>query len=184
MRRTLLHLCLLAAAVPAAGAHAQTVEARGVASVPRDAVRLAGAGDKVTAPVEVEIAPQPDPRPGVRRVRITARPTVDAASLTVEVGAEDGLSVAVPASATWTGAARARQEVSCDVDFTVSGPGELRLVVTATVKQADDFTQTGIHEFALNPSAATRAAGLTKSFRPVATDPGGRTVVEVPAKTP
>ena len=178
MTRTLLHLCLLAAAVPAVDAHAQAAETRGIV------VRLGDAGDKVTAPVEVEIAAQPDPGPGLRRVRIVARPTVDAASLTVDVAAEDGLAVAAPAAATWTGPARAGEDVVRDIDFTVSGPGELRLVVTATVKQADDFTQTGIHEFALNPDAATRAAALTKGFRPAATDPGGRRVVEVPARTP
>lgn len=183
MKRTLLHLFVLAAALPAVDAHAQAAESRSVATAPA-VVRLADGGDKVTAPVEIEVVPQADPGPGLRRVRIVARPTVNAASLTIDVSAEDGLAVATPAAATWTGAAHAGEDVSREVDFAVSGPGELRLVVTATVKHENDFTQTGIHDFALNPDAATRAAALTKSFRPVATDPGGRTVVEIPAKTP
>jgi hypothetical protein len=183
MKRTLLHLSLLAAALPAVDAHAQAAPSRGVASAPA-AVRLADGGGKVTAPVEVEVVPQADPGPGRRRVRIVARPTVNAASLTIDVSAEDGLAVATPAAATWTATAHAGEEVAREVDFTVSGPGELRLVVTATVKHTNDFAQTGIHDFALRPDVATRAAAFTKSFRPVATDPGGRTVVEIPARTP
>lgn len=180
MTRTLLVLLPIAALLPAAGAHAQTAEARRMAP----AAQVAGPGAKVTAPVEIEIVPQADPAPDRRRVRIIARPGVDAASLSIEVSADSGLALAPGTVATWTGTAQAGREVVREMDFVVSGRGELRLVVTATVKYGDDFTQSGIHEFALNPAAAVRSAGLSKSFRAPATDPGGRTVVEVPAKTP
>jgi hypothetical protein len=175
MNRTLLVLLPLAALVPAVGAHAQTADSRSVAV-------LSSPGAKVTAPVDVEILPQPDPGPGRRRVRIVARPSVDAASLSIEVSADDGLALAPGTPGTWTGAAQAGHEVVREVDLVVSGPGELRLMVTATVKYGDDFTQTGIHEVALNPSAAVRSLGMSKGLG--ATDPGGRTVLEVPAKRP
>ena len=117
-------------------------------------------------------------------MRIVARPSVDAASLSIEVGAESGLVAGAGTPATWTGAARAGEEVVRELDLVVAGPGELRLMVTATVKYGDDFTQTGLHEFALNPRAAARSAGCSKGVRAPATDPGGRTILEVPAKKP
>ncbi|WP_420125232.1 hypothetical protein [Longimicrobium sp.] len=166
-----------------ATAQAQTVDSRSMASAPSVA-RVAGPGAKITAPVDIEIVPQPDPRAGMRRVRIVARPSVDAASLAIEVSADSGLALAPGTAATWTGAARAGDEVVRDLDLVVSGPGEMRLLVTATVKFGDDFTQTGLHEFALNPSAAVRSLGASKSFRARVTDPGSRNVLEVPARTP
>jgi hypothetical protein len=178
MNRILLALIPLATLFSAADAHAQTADARSLAP---HAVRLSGAGDKVTAPVEIEITPLPDPAPGRRRVRVVARPSVDAASLAIEVSADDGLALAPGTAGTWTVAAQAEQEVVRELDLVVSGTGEQRVMVSATVKYGADFTQTGIEEVALN---AVRSAGLTKGFRPAATDPGGRTIVEVPAKTP
>lgn len=181
MNRTLLVIIPLAALLSTAQAHAQAADTR---SLTPSAARVAGPGAKVTAPVEIEIVPQPDPGPGRRRVRIVARPSVDAASLFIEVSADSGLALAPGTSGTWTGAAQADQEVVREVDLVVSGPGELRLMVTATVKYGDDFTQTGFHEFALNPSAAVRSLGLSKGLRPAATDPGGRVILEVPARQP
>lgn len=175
MNRIMLVAGLLAL-VPLSDAAAQDAPA---------AVRLAGAHPKVTAPVEVVITPLPAPAEGRRRVRITARPSVDAVSLSLDVAAESGLALADPAAVAWTGPARAGEEVSRDVDLAVAGPGELRLVVTATIKHGDDVVQTGIHEYAFNPAAAEGA--LTKSLlrsRAAATDPGGRTIVEVPAARP
>ena len=183
MNRTLLVIIPLSILVSAAHLHAQTAEARSVASAP-SAVRVAGPGAKLTAPVEIEIVPRPDPGPGRRRVRLVARPSVDAASLSIEVSADSGLALAPGTAATWSGAAHAGEEVVRELDLVVSGAGELRLRVTATVKYGDDFTQTGLHEFALNPGAAVRAVGLSKGFRARATDPGGRNVLEVPAKAP
>jgi hypothetical protein len=183
MNRTLLVLIPLATLISAAAAHAQTADARSIASVP-SAARVAGPGAKITAPVDIEIVPQADPAAGMRRVRIVARPSVDAESLSIEVSADSGLALAPGTAATWTGAARAGEEVVRDLDLVVSGPGELRLMVTATVKYGDNFTQTGLHEFALNPSAAVRSLGASKALRARATDPGGRNVLEVPAKTP
>jgi hypothetical protein len=181
MNRILCSLALLVPtlfALPAAG---QAGELRAVAGAPEAGIaRLTKGGAKLTAPVDIEILPQPDPGPGRRRVRIVARPSVDATSLSIEVAAESGLSLAAPV--TWTFAARAGEEVVREVDLAVSGPGELRLVVTATVKHGDDFTQSGIHVFAFNPSPENGGA-LTKGFVP-ATDPGGRTIVEVPARMP
>lgn len=176
MKRILLALCALAAAVPAA-LSAQPADAR-------TPVRLTGASTKVTAPVDVRIVPLPDPASGRRRVRIVARPDVDAASLTIGVSAESGLALAAPAQGTWTVPARAGEEVAREVDLAVSGPGELRLVVTATIEHGEDFTQTGIHVFAFEPSAASDAA-LARSVLPAApTDPGGRVILEVPARRP
>jgi hypothetical protein len=183
MNRTLLVFIPLATLLPAAAAHAQTADVRSLASAPSVA-QVAGPGAKITAPVEIEIVPQPDPGAGMRRVRIVARPSVDAASLSIEVSADSGLTLAPGAAATWTGAARAGEEMVRELDLVVSGPGELRLMVTATVKYGDDFSQTGMHEFALNPSAAVRSLGASKSLRARATDPGGRNVLEIPAKTP
>jgi hypothetical protein len=183
MNRTLLAILPLATLLSAAQTQAQTADTRSMAGAPSP-VQVAGPGAKVTAPVDVEIVPQPDPGPGRRRVRIVARPSVDAASLSIEVSADSGLALAPGTAATWTGAAQAGQEVVRELDLVVSGPGELRLLVTATVKYGNDFTQTGLHEFALNPSAAVRSLGLTKGVRAPATDPGGRNVLEVPAKTP
>jgi hypothetical protein len=183
MNRTLLVLVPLATLFSAADARAQAADARSMAGAP-SAVRLAGPGAKVTAPVDIEIVALPDPGPGRRRVRIVARPGVDAASLSIEVSADGGLALAPGTAGTWTGAAQAGQEVVREVGLVVSGAGEQRVMVSATVKYGDDFTQTGIEEFALNPSAAVRSTVLTKGFRPAATDPGGRTIVEVPAKTP
>lgn len=180
MSRTLLLLALLAALAAAADLRAQAEDTRSITS----AVLVGGPGEKVTAPVEIEIVPQADPAPGRRRVRIIATPGVDAASLTMEVSADSGLALAPGTTATWTGAARSGEAVVREVDLVVSGAGEQRLVVTATVKYGGDFTQSGIHEFALNPSAATRSAAFAKGVRAPATDPGGRTVIEVPAKTP
>jgi hypothetical protein len=176
MNRILLALCTLAAAVPAA-----------LPAQPADAhapVRVTGLSTKVTAPVDVQIVPLPEPGPGRRRVRIVARPDVDAASLTIDVSAESGLVLASPADGSWTVPARAGEEVAREVELAVSGPGELRLVVTATVKHGEDFTQTGIHVFAFEPGPAADAA-LAKSLLPgVSTDPGGRTILEVPARRP
>ena len=180
MHRTLLALLPLAGMLSAAPAHAQTADARSMAAAP-SAVQVAGPGAKMTAPIE--IVPQPDPAPGRRRVRLVARPSVDAASLSIEVGAESGLALAPGTAASWTGAAQAGQEVVRELDLVVTGPGELRLMVTATIKYGDDFTQTGLHEFALNP-AAVRSVGLSKDFRARATDPGGRVIQEVPARQP
>lgn len=182
MNRIVLSLGILAAtALASRGAAAQTDAASPSGQA---IVRLAGGSTKVTAPVEVVITPLPDPGPGRRRVRVTARPSVDAASLSLDVAAESGLSLADPAAAVWTGPARMGEETVRDVDLAVSGPGELRLIVSATIKHGDDVVQTGIHVFAFNPAAAPEAA-LTKSLRRApATDPGGRTIVEVPAKQP
>jgi hypothetical protein len=182
MTRIMLSLIVLAAATAAADTAAQGVEpapARAIA-------RLAGASVKVTAPVEVVITPLADPAPGRRRVRITARPSVDAASLSLEVAAESGLVLVDPAAAAWTAPARVGEEVTREVELTVAGAGELRLVVTATIKHGDDVVQTGIHAFAFNP-ADTLDSAPTKNLgrrRAPATDPGGRTIVEVPAKQP
>jgi hypothetical protein len=145
--------------------------------------RLTKHDAKVTAPVVVEILPLPDPGPGLRRVRIVARPSVDAAQVTIDVAAESGLALTGPV-ASWTLPARAGEELVREVDLAVRGPGELRIVVTATVKYGDDFTQSGIEVFAFNPGPESGGA-LTKSLIPVApTDPGGRTVLEIPAARP
>lgn len=176
MTRVLLALCILAAAAPSA-LPAQRADAHAP-------LRLTGASTKVTAPVDVQIVPLPDPGPGRRRVRIVARPDVDAPSMTIDVSAESGLALASPADGTWTVPARAGEEVAREVELAVSGPGELRLVVTATVKHGEDFTQTGIHVFAFEPSVAP-AGALAKSLLPAApTDPSGRTILEVPARRP
>lgn len=179
MMRTLLLALPLAAAVVASDAHAQAPEARAIT-----AARVGGPGAKVTAPVDVQIIPQPDPAPGMRRVRIVARPSVDAASMVIHVSADSGLALAPGTEPTWTGEARAGDEVVRELDLVVSVEGELWLMVTATVRYGEGFTQTGLHEFALNPSAAVRSAGLPKSLRARQTDPGGRTVLEIPARTP
>ncbi|HEX6911271.1 MAG TPA: hypothetical protein VF142_12785, partial [Longimicrobium sp.] len=84
MNRIVLALCVLAAAPSALPAQTGA----------RPPARLTGASTKVTAPVDVEIAPLPDPGPGRRRVRIVARPEVDAPSLTMDVSAESGLALA------------------------------------------------------------------------------------------
>lgn len=170
MRRILLPLCLLA--LTAVDVHAQAAA--------RDIHVVRGDG-KVTAPVEIEVVPQADPGPGMRRVRIVARPTVDAASLAVDVAAEAGLSLAHPADAAWTAPARAGEEVVRDVDLAVSGPGELRLVITATVKHEGGMSQTGLHTFAFNPAPDDGAA---KRGLRIPTDPGGRVIVEVRAGRP
>lgn len=137
---------------------------------------------KVTVPVVVEILPQPDPAPGMRRVRIVARPSVDAEQMTIDVAAESGLALTGPA-ASWTLPARAGEEVVRELDLAVSGPGELRIVVTATIKYGDDFTQSGIEVFAFNPGPESGA--LTKSLVATpATDPGGRLIIEIPARIP
>lgn len=176
MKRILLALAVLAA--PAAEVHAQAADARSL-SAP---VRISKGGHKVTAPVDVQIVALPDPGPGMRRVRITARPSVDAASLSIDVHAESGLALATPSSASWTLPARAGEEVTRELDLAVSGAGELRLVVTATIKHGEDFTQSGIHVFAFNPAPE---AALPKSLGAApATDPGGRTILEVPARRP
>jgi len=180
MTRALIPFLLLTSALAAAPAAAQGADAR---ATDGGIVRLTKGSTKITAPVDIEIIPQPDPGPGRRRVRIVARPSVDAAQLTLDVTAESGLALA-GAPASWTLPARAGEEVVREVDLAVSGPGELRLVVTATVKYGDDFTQSGIQVFAFNPSPESGGA-LTKSFIPsVPNQPGGRTIVEVPARTP
>jgi len=179
LRRTLLHLCLLSAAAPALDAHAQAAETRVVART--EAVRTVRGGGKITAPVEIEVVPQADPAAGTRRVRIVARPTVDAASLSIDVAAEDGLTLANPAAATWTGVAHAGQEVVRELDVAVAGPGELRLVITATIRHAGGTSQTGLHTFAFNPAPEDGAA---KRGLRIPTDPGGRLIVEVPARRP
>lgn len=172
MRRILLPLCILAAAATAGEARAQAAP---------DAIRVVRGEGKVRAPVEIEVVPQPDPGPGMRRVRIVARPTVDAASLSIDVAAEAGLSLANPAAGTWTAAARTGEEVAHDLDLTVTGPGELRLVITATVKHEGGVSQTGLHTFAFNPAPEDGAA---KRGLRIPTDPGGRVIVEVRAGRP
>lgn len=169
MRHTLLFLGILAALATAADARAQA-DVR--------AVRPAG---KVTAPVEIEVVPLADPAPGMRRVRIVALPTVDAASLSIDVAAEAGLEVRDPAQAAWTVVARQGEEVSRELDLAVTGPGELRLVITATVKHEGGTSQTGLSTFAFNPAPEDGAA--KRAFR-VPTDPGGRVIVEVRAARP
>lgn len=176
MKRLLMTVCALAASVHAAPLPAQ------VADAPR-VTRLTGGVGKVTAPVEVEIVPLGEHAPGQRRVRISVRPGVDAASLAVTVRAESGLALAAPAQAAWTAPARAGEETARELDLAVTGEGELRLVVEATIAYGD-VTQTGIRVFAFNPAPGADGA-LTKSFLPVRpTDPGGRVIVEVPARRP
>jgi hypothetical protein len=185
MHRIMLPLVVLAAVTITADAGAQPAAPRGVAAPPvRTIVRVTGASTKVTAPVEVVITALPDPAPGRRRVRIAARPSVDAASLSLDVAAESGLVLADPAAAAWTAPARMGEEVTREVELAVAGPGELRLVVTATIKHGDDVVQTGIHEFAFNPADTLEAAPTKSLSRARPTDPGGRTIVEVPAKQP
>ncbi|HEU0301748.1 MAG TPA: hypothetical protein VFR37_20005 [Longimicrobium sp.] len=169
MKRTLLHSCLLALAM-AGAADAQSAEPR--------TLRLARGEGKIAAPVDVEIVPLPDPGPGRRRVRIIATPTVDAPSMTIDISGESGLSLPGEAVA-WTGAAQAGQEVAREVDFAVTGTGELRVVVAATLKYEGGSSQTSVHELPLNPTA------LTRTFRArVPAQPGGRTIIEIPAATP
>ncbi|HEX2081227.1 MAG TPA: hypothetical protein VHG08_26220 [Longimicrobium sp.] len=170
MKRTLLYPCLLALAA-AGAADAQMPEPR--------TLRLTRAEGKIAAPVDVEIVPLPDPGPGRRRVRVVARPSVDAPSLTIEIGAESGLSLP-DGAVTWTGAARAGEEVVREVDFAVTGAGELRVVVAATLRYGESH-QTSVHELPLNP----RGPALTRSFDTRASrQPGGRTIIEIPAATP
>jgi hypothetical protein len=169
MMNRIVPLVLAAVAVSASPAAAQ-----GITHVSKQ-------NAKVTVPVVVEILPQPDPAPGMRRVRIVAHPSVDAAQMTIDVAAESGLSLTGPAPS-WTLPARAGEEVVREVDLAVSGPGELRIVVTITVKYGDDFTQSGIEVFAFNPgpeSALTKSLVVTPP-----TDPGGRRIIEIPARIP
>jgi hypothetical protein len=168
MQRTLLLFCLVAAT--AVDARAQL-----------EPIRVMRADGKVTAPVEIEIVPLADPGPGMRRVRIVARPTVDAASLSIDVSAEAGLALRAPAEAAWTVPARVGQEVSRELDLSVTGPGELRLLITATVKHEGGVSQTGHTTFAFNPAPEDGAA---KRALRVPTDPGGRVIVEVRASRP
>lgn len=149
------------------------------ASAQSGVLRLSGTEGKVTAPVTVELVPLPDPGPGRRRVRIVGLPRVSAPSLTLDVSAENGIALASPAA--WTGAAAAGQEVAVEVELVVNGPGEQRLVVAATVKHDNGFSQTGLHVFSLNPAAN---AGFLKRPTAAPTDPGGRRILEVPAATP
>ncbi|HEX6038433.1 hypothetical protein [Longimicrobium sp.] len=173
MKRLLIALAALTAA------HASPLAAQ----TPHVA-RLAAVTGKVTAPVEVEIVPLADAAPGHRRVRIVARPGVDGASLALDVRAEGGLAVAAPAQAAWTAPARAGEEVTRELDLAVTGEGELRVIVEATIKQSDDVAQTNIHSYAFNPAPGADDA-LTKSFVPApATDPGGRVIVEFRARRP
>ena len=148
------------------------------ASAQSGVLRLSGT-DKVTAPVTVELVPLPDPGPGRRRVRIVGLPSVSAPSLTLDVSAENGIALANPVA--WTGAATAGEEVSVEVELVVDGPGEQRLVVAATVKHDNGFSQTGLHVFSLNPAAN---AGFLKRLPAAPTDPGGRRILEIPAATP
>lgn len=168
MRRTLLLLALLA--LPAVDADAQA-----------DPIRVVRADGKVTAPVEIEVVPLANPAEGMRRVRIVARPTADAASLSIDVSAEAGLAVRDPAQAAWTGPARLGEEVSHELDLAVTGPGELRLVIAATVKHEGGASQTGLTTFAFSPAPDDGAA--KRAFR-IPTDPGGRSIVEVRAARP
>jgi hypothetical protein len=184
MNRIMLSLVVLAAAAAPADARAQITASAETSASARTIVRVDGAAPKVTAPVEVVITPLADPAAGRRRVRITARPSVDAASLALDVTAESGLALADPAAAAWTAPARMGEEVAREVELSVTGPGELRLVVTATIKHGDDVVQTGIHTFAFNPADTPEAAPTKSLGRARATDPGGRTIVEVPAKQP
>jgi hypothetical protein len=164
MKLALFTACLLAA-VPA--------------SAQSGVLRVSGVQGKVTAPVTVELVPLADPGPGLRRVRIVVRPSVSAPSLALDVSAENGIALANPAA--WTGAASAGEEVAVEVDLVVNGPGEQRLVVSATVKHENGFSQTGLHVFSLNPAAN---AGFLKRPPAPPTDPGGRRILEVPAATP
>jgi hypothetical protein len=174
MKRTLLYPCLLAFAV-AGAADAQAPE--------RNAGRLAHAEGKVKAPVDVEITTLPDPAPGRRRVRIVATPTVDAPSMTIEISGENGLSLP-EGTVSWTGPAVAEEEVAREVELVVTGAGEQRVVVAATLKYDGGSTQVALHEFPLNPGAGVQAA-LTRSFRTrAAAHPGGRNIIEIPAATP
>jgi len=149
------------------------------ASAQSGVLRLSGTEGKVTAPVTVELVPLPDPGPGRRRVRIVGLPSVSAPSLTLDVSAENGIALASPVA--WTGAATAGEEVAVEVELVVNGPGEQRLVVAATVKHDNGFSQTGLHVFSLNPAAN---AGFLKRLPAGPTDPGGRRILEVPAATP
>ena len=163
-------LGLVLAAAPAA---AQTASP--------DPVAPAAAPGKRAAPVEIRVERQPDPAPGVRRVRIVARPGVDAAEMAIDVAADRGLALTAPAS--WTVPAVAGAEVVHDVDVRVTGEGEQRIVVTATVRSGEGFEQTEIERFAFRP-VPREGAPARRTFARIPTHPGGRTIVEVPAETP
>lgn len=136
---------------------------------------------KRAAQVEIRVERQPDPAPGVRRVRVVARPSVDAAEMAIDVAADRGLALTAPAS--WTVAAVAGQEVVHDVDVRITGEGEQRIVVTVTVRNGEAFEQTEIERFAFRP-VPREGAAARRTFARIPTHPGGRTIVEVPAATP
>lgn len=182
MKRILVSSLALAALF-AVDAQAQAGATRSLAaSTATQAVRVTALEGKVTAPVELDVV-MVEQGARERRVRIVARPTVDVQALTLEVAAEDGIALASTSQATWTGAARAGDEVVHPVNLVVSGNGPMRLVITATVKDQAGVSQTGHQEFALNPSAlaATRAFGRRPG---TAVHPGGRVIIEVPAARP
>jgi hypothetical protein len=162
--RSLWQLSISAALAAAAPAAAQ-------ADTP---ARVISAGHKVTAPVELELTStgQGD----ARRLVVLARPRVDAPALTVSVEVEDGLSL--PAAAEWKGAAHQGQEWRQELDARISGAGEQRVVVTATLSYEDGSTQTAVQVFVLNPGAPVRGFARMPS-RDVVSGPGGRRVVEV-----
>jgi hypothetical protein len=142
--------------------------------------RITAHTGKVTAPVELDLVSSGDP--AAPRLRLVTRPRVDAPTVTITIAAEDGLSLST-AETLWKSVARQGEELAFEVPAQVVGPGEHRVVVTATLGFEDGSTQTAVQEFALNPTPQVR--GFANLPAPdVVTGPAGRRVVEVPSGRP
>lgn len=148
------------------------------AAAQRTPVRLTGANAKVTIPVEITVTAAPN---DAQRLHLVARPRVDAKTLTLTVAVEDGL--ALVSAPEWSVAATMGVEAPRDLEVRVVGPGEQRVVVTATLTFDDGSTESGVEVFVLNPAPPVR--GFARMADPsVVRGPGGRAVVEVMTGAP
>lgn len=132
---------------------------------------------KPAAPVEISLhAPVGDER----TARLTIRPRVDAATLTVEVRTGPA---GVGGGPLWAGPAHAGQEVTIPV--AVPGEGAVgRLSVTATLTFEDGSRQSIVRAFAPKPDPLARGFMAALPAADVVTGPAGRRVVEVPSGSP
>lgn len=134
------------------------------------------AAGKVTAPVDIQVT-------GRETLRITTRPRVDGAALSVAVVA--GGSVQLADSAEWKAAPAEGVETVHEVVVSQAGPGEGWVVVSATLTYRDGSSETALRPVPLVEAPVVRGfARLPDHAADVVVGPDGRLVIEVLTATP
>lgn len=141
-------------------------------------VRLGAKGHDARPLIAISLTPGAVVASGRQKARVWVRPLVDGERLEVNVLARGGLALAA-GRRRWEGAARKSTALSEEVTLATAGPGERRLIITATLHRPDGSTISGVEAYVLNPAAAP--SGIPPGTRQI-TLPNGEKVIEIPVK--